>query len=310
MQNHNLPLFSVLIASYNNGNFLPEAIDSVLAQTYTNWEIIFVDDCSTDSSLEVIKRYSHDKRIKVFLNRENRGCGYTKSKCVELASGEILGYLDPDDSLVPNALEIMVKAHIVNHECSLIYSKHNLCDHKLNVLEVSSNIGVIPRDRTSLGYKEKKISHFATFKTQSYIKTKGINPVLRRAVDQDLYYKLEEVGSILFIDLSLYNYRLHKGGISNYDGRSKAVYWNLVVQKETILRRKNLNYKNDFSMRQLVGRYQAFVKLRAKEKIEKKEYKKLAYIIFYGIHFLNYDFYSLKLLKYFIPTYSKNGGRY
>jgi glycosyltransferase involved in cell wall biosynthesis len=304
------PLFSVLIASYNNGNFLPEAIDSVLRQSYSNWEIIIVDDSSTDDSFAIVQQFKNNNKIKFFLNEANKGCGYTKKRCAELASGEILGYLDPDDSIDSCALEIMVEAHLKHQSHSLIYSTHNICDKDLNVLEVSPNIGAIPPGRTSLGYKDKKISHFASFKKLFYQRTEGINPALRRAVDQDLYYKLEEAGSILFIEKPLYNYRIHTGGISNYDGRSKAVYWNLVVQKETILRRIKLNYPSDFTLKQLVGRYQAFVKVKAFEKLKNREYFKLAYIIFSGIHFLNYQLFSFKLLRYFFPTSSKKKGRY
>ena len=60
------PLFSVLIANYNNGKYLQEAVDSVLAQTYTNWEIIIVDDKSTDNSAEVYNQYKDDSRFHIY----------------------------------------------------------------------------------------------------------------------------------------------------------------------------------------------------------------------------------------------------
>ena len=93
----NQPLFSVLIANYNNGKYLMDAIESVRQQTYTNWEIILVDDSSTDNSHELYKELEQDERIHIFLNNQNRGCGYTKHRCAELANGEICGFLDPDD---------------------------------------------------------------------------------------------------------------------------------------------------------------------------------------------------------------------
>ena len=91
----NQPLFSVLITNYNNGRYLQEAIDSVLAQTYTNWEIILVDDKSTDNSFEIYEKYKDDGRFKIYYNEVNMGCGYTKHRCAELASGELCGFLDP-----------------------------------------------------------------------------------------------------------------------------------------------------------------------------------------------------------------------
>ena len=117
------PLFSVLIANFNNGRFIRDCIGSVLEQTHTCWEVIFVDDGSTDNSLEVITGFAEkDDRIKVFRNKENTGCGYTKRKCAELATGEICGFLDPDDALVENAIELSVKEHLENPNASLVYS--------------------------------------------------------------------------------------------------------------------------------------------------------------------------------------------
>lgn len=88
----NQPLFSVLIANYNNGKYLMEAIESVRQQTYTNWEIILVDDASTDNSKELYKELEKDERIHIYLNEQNIGCGYTKRRCAELATGGYLSY--------------------------------------------------------------------------------------------------------------------------------------------------------------------------------------------------------------------------
>ena len=74
------PLFSVLIANYNNGKYLMDAIDSIRRQTYTHWEIILVDDASTDNSKELYKELEKDNRIHIYYNEENRGCGYTKPR--------------------------------------------------------------------------------------------------------------------------------------------------------------------------------------------------------------------------------------
>ena len=116
----NQPLFSVLIANYNNGKYLMDAIESVRKQTYTNWEIILVDDSSTDNSHELYKELDQDERIHIFLNDQNRGCGYTKRRCAELANGEICGFFDPDDALLSEALEVMVGTHGKHPAASMI----------------------------------------------------------------------------------------------------------------------------------------------------------------------------------------------
>jgi glycosyltransferase involved in cell wall biosynthesis len=92
-------LFSVLVALYNNARFLEACIKSVYAQTYQNWELIIVDDGSTDNVNDVLLPYRHDARIRVYRNTENRGCAFTKHRLATLVQGELAAFLDPDDAL-------------------------------------------------------------------------------------------------------------------------------------------------------------------------------------------------------------------
>ena len=235
--NTTLPLFSVLIAQYNNAHYLQEAVNSVKTQTYTNWEIIIVDDASTDDSTDLYKLYGNDNRIKIFYNEKNKGCGYTKRLCAELARGEICGFLDPDDALVPDALEMMVNEHQKNKDIALVYSKYVVCDEDLNQKYISPSIGKILEGSEYLHSTTSSISHFATFKKNLYNKTEGINPLLKRAVDKDLYLKMEEVGTLFFIDKPLYLYRIHRNGISLYDNVNKAFFWHMIAIYNTCQRR-------------------------------------------------------------------------
>lgn len=104
-------MFSVLISNYNNSQYLQGAIDSVFAQTYNDWEIIIVDDGSTDESQKIYEKYREDNRIHIYYNEQNRGCTYTKWRCIEECKGELFGFLDADDTLMPDALECMVNEH-------------------------------------------------------------------------------------------------------------------------------------------------------------------------------------------------------
>ncbi len=122
------PLFSVLIANYNNADYLAQALDSVLNQTYTNWECLIIDDASTDYSKEIYDKYLVDNRIRVLYNAENKGCTYTKWRCIEESTGELCGFLDADDVLLPAALEVMVEAH-KNNEVSIVSSRYYSCDN-------------------------------------------------------------------------------------------------------------------------------------------------------------------------------------
>ena len=104
------PLISVLVPTYNQAQFLPSALDSLLAQTYANWEAIIINDGSTDSTLEVMKRYAaKDPRFRIF-HKENGGCGSALNEALRNARGEWICWLSSDDLFVQNKLEIHLKA--------------------------------------------------------------------------------------------------------------------------------------------------------------------------------------------------------
>ena len=125
--------FSVLIAHYNNAEYFMQCYESLKKQTYQDFEIIVVDDCSTDDSFEKIQNYCNgDSRVKFFKNPENKGVGFTKRRCVELSSGEICGFLDPDDALVSDAIEVVLDNY-KKHSVIATYSQSYLCDANLNI---------------------------------------------------------------------------------------------------------------------------------------------------------------------------------
>lgn len=235
-------LFSILIANYNNGHFFKDCYSSILDQTYQNWEIIIVDDCSTDDSVTVIENIiKGDSRFKLFINPINRGCGYTKNRCAQLANGEILGFLDPDDAITNDALQIMVEKHTTNPEVAIVTSKYDLVDLNMSFKNVSSHGCSIPLDKSYLTFGEGALTHFATFKRECFFKSIGIDFRMKRAVDQDLYYKLEEQGKHLFIDKVLYHYRIHDNSISANENLYKAQYWHFYTMINAYERRRRFN---------------------------------------------------------------------
>lgn len=236
----NSPLFSVLIANYNNGQYLEECLQSVYKQTYTNWEIVIVDDGSTDEiSQTIYQKIENHPKIRVFKNKENKGCGYTKAQCVDNAIGEFCGFLDPDDTLVPEAIELLMLEHLNFKSASLIYSTHFICDEHLSVKSIAQYVGQIPRGESQLTYQGPKISAFAIFKKENYLKTEGINTKLTKAVDQDLYYKIEETGDLKFVNKPLYFYRQHRNSISLGPQRYLAFKQEVQAKKSALSRRKN-----------------------------------------------------------------------
>lgn len=108
MSNMKDGLVSIIMPSWNTDRFIKASIDSVLAQTYTNWELLIVDDCSTDKTDEVISSYKDD-RIKYFKNLKNSGAAFTRNRAMREAQGEWIAFLDSDDLWAPEKLEHQIK---------------------------------------------------------------------------------------------------------------------------------------------------------------------------------------------------------
>lgn len=98
-------LVSIIMPSYNTANFISESIESVLRQTYANWEMIIVDDCSTDKTDEVVKPYLNDSRIVYIKNSKNRGAAVSRNCALREAKGKWIAFLDSDDLWMPEKLE-------------------------------------------------------------------------------------------------------------------------------------------------------------------------------------------------------------
>ena len=103
------PKISILTTVYNREKYLTACIDSVLASSYQDWELIIVDDVSTDTSLAIAKSYEKkDARIKVYVNEKNLGDYPNRNKAASYAKGKYIKYLDADDLIYPRGLEVMV----------------------------------------------------------------------------------------------------------------------------------------------------------------------------------------------------------
>lgn len=97
------------MTAFNREQYIAEAVESVLASSFEDFELIIVDDCSTDSTLQIAKRYEQDQRVKVFENPENLGQFANRNHSASLATGSYLKFLDSDDILYPHSLAIMVE---------------------------------------------------------------------------------------------------------------------------------------------------------------------------------------------------------
>lgn len=111
-------LISVIIPTYNRAHILSRAIESVLAQTYQHWELIIVDDGSTDSTATVVAAYT-DPRIR-FIHQENKGPSAARNKGIHTAQGDLICYLDSDDEFLPIYMETMAK--VFNDSSSVVFA--------------------------------------------------------------------------------------------------------------------------------------------------------------------------------------------
>ena len=101
-------LVSIIMPSYNTAPYIRETIQSVLDQTYQNWELIIVDDCSTDNTDEVVAS-TKDERIRYLKNEKNSGAAVSRNRALREAKGRWIAFLDSDDYWETNMLEVMIK---------------------------------------------------------------------------------------------------------------------------------------------------------------------------------------------------------
>ena len=102
------PLVSIMMPAYNAGKYIGRAIESVLAQTYENWELVIVDDCSTDNTYEIAASYK-DPRIRILRHEQNMGVGLSRNDALSASSGQWVAVLDADDEWLPERLERLIK---------------------------------------------------------------------------------------------------------------------------------------------------------------------------------------------------------
>lgn len=236
--------FSLLIANFNNGKFFGDCYESILRQNYTNWEAVIVDDASTDDSVSIIKDFiKNDPRFRLFQNEGNSGVGFTKNKLIELAGGEICGYLDPDDTLGSNALKASIEVFEKNKNVVLTYSRLVKCDEYLNPISEFKSAMQVPNGDPYFFNCPIQIAPFVGFKKSVYMQCEKMNPDFRIAEDQDLYCKMYEKGKVRYINQTDYYYRSHQGGISqNANKQSSYDYWGKVIW--TAMKRRNLSFIN------------------------------------------------------------------
>lgn len=119
-------LVSIIMPTHNSSQYVVDAINSVLCQTYKNWELLITDDASSDDTVSLIKeKFGQDQRIKVFSLATNSGAAIARNNSIEKAQGDFIAFLDSDDMWEPNKLELQV-SFMVNEKCFFSYANYKV----------------------------------------------------------------------------------------------------------------------------------------------------------------------------------------
>lgn len=216
------PLVSVLMPTYNREDFVGEAIESVLAQTYPNLELIVVDDGSTDNTKTVVREYLSDPRVK-YLYKENGGQSSARNLGFKHSKGEYISFLDSDNKWKPEKVEVCIAAFSENPDVGVIYCDNITIDDKGREIDRNSMkrySGMI----TAQLLKDNFVTiNTATLKRECYETMGGLNESLFRAPDYDLWLRISTKYKFLYVPKFVSYYRVMENQISSdKDGRFKA----------------------------------------------------------------------------------------
>lgn len=255
MIDNNLPLVSICIPTYNGAQFIEEALDSAMQQTYANLEIIVSDDASKDDTLAIVQSYKTKTLIPIYIHSHKpKGIGANWNHTVRRSNGVYIKFLFQDDVLLPHCVEDMMRLMVSNPKVGLVYSKRELIYESLtpkieafiayygDLHSYWDRIDVKPgvlagstylKDRQLLNSPKNKIGEPTNvllnrdcFKTIGYF-----NEELQQSLDSDYWYRVMTKYDIGFINENLSKFRLHDKQASNVNKKRD------IPDKELIYRR-------------------------------------------------------------------------
>jgi glycosyltransferase involved in cell wall biosynthesis len=203
--------------TYNLGRYVAEAIESVLGQTYENFEFLIIDDSSTDNSQEIIRRYAaQDSRITVKVNANNLGMVQNWNECLRLARGEYVKFLFGDDVFnSPDTLEKMVAAMSTSESIALVASARTVIDEASRPRsrkEGYRHTGPQPGTaiiQDCLLEQRNKIGEPTVALIRRSLAARGFDIRYKQMVDLEMWFHLLEQGDLFFIDEPLCSFREH-----------------------------------------------------------------------------------------------------
>lgn len=223
------PLVSVIINCYNGEKYLREAIDSVIAQTYTNWEIIFWDNQSTDGTRAIVESYNNPK-IHYIYAPTHTPLGEARNLAVEKASGEYINFLDVDDYWDKMKLQIQMESIATSPNISFVFSNFEikLSSESYNRATYSLFKRIQKKEISEDIYNELLHGNFIVFSSvlfnkNLFLSVGGINPVFEQNEDYDILLKCSNKQKALYVRYPLTFYRIHSTNSSNVNGKNGSL---------------------------------------------------------------------------------------
>ena len=220
-------LVSIIMPSYNCGRFVRETIESVLAQTYTHWELLFVDDCSTDDT-EVIVKSFNDPRIRFFKNEKNRGAAVSRNYALKKSKGRWIAFLDSDDLWRPEKLEHQIR-FMEENGCHFSYTGRDFIDEDSRPL---NKMVTGPKHIT-----KRSMFNFCWVGCLSVMyDTNVIGQIqivdIKKNNDYALWLKVIKKADCYLLNENLASYRVRRGSISNLS-YLKLIKWHYRLFRES-----------------------------------------------------------------------------
>ena len=205
MLNNDLPMVSIIMNCYNSDKYLQEAIDSVYAQTYQNWEIIFWDNSSTDESAKIARSYND--KLNYYCSEKNTNISIARNFAIKCAKGDIVAFLDADDIWLPNKLTKQVEVY--NNGALIIYGKFQFIDK--DKLKLPQKITVFPSGYILkfLLMKYNPISQGSVAIDRQLLLNYMYDPYYKLLGDFDLWIRLSRFHEFISIDEVVELSRLH-----------------------------------------------------------------------------------------------------
>lgn len=220
-------LVSIIMPSYNTGHFIAETIKSVLAQSYPNWELLIVDDCSNDNTDDVVKPFLSDPRISYIKNSKNSGAAVSRNRALQEAKGKWIAFLDSDDLWEPDKLEKQI-AFMKDNGYHFSYTDY------LEIDEASC-----PNGKWVTGPKRITKNGMYNYCWMGCLTVmydaETVGPVqiedIKKNNDYAMWLKVCKKADCYLLDEVLAKYRKRSGSISNH-GYVKLIKWHYKLYRE------------------------------------------------------------------------------